>query len=74
MHFCPLSQYRRQYDPPQTPYYRVLACPSIDNLTKIALNQQHLSLNPFKLKANIEEKLKIIFKHLKVTSNLRQRI
>ncbi len=65
-HFCPSnklvkkekinSKYRRQYDPPQTPYYRILACPSIDNLTKIALIQRHLSLNPFKLKAHIEEK------------------
>lgn len=83
-HFCPSnkliektkinSKYRRKYDQPQTPYHRVLACQSIQNQTKEDLIKLHNSLNPFKLKADIENKLKVIFQHVKVTSNLRQRI
>ena len=83
-HFCPSnkliektkinSKYRRKYDQPQTPYHRVLGCPGIENQTKENLIKIHNSLNPFKLKAAIESKLKIIFDHVKVTSNVRQRI
>jgi hypothetical protein len=41
---------------------------------KERLHSVHKTLNPFILKKNIEKKLKVIFKKVKVTSNVRQRI
>lgn len=83
-HFCPAtklvekvkinSKYRRKFDTPKTPYQRVLECEAIEKTTKQQLKDTHLSINPFDLKKNIEQKLKTIFQHVKVTSNTRQRI
>jgi len=41
---------------------------------KERLRAVHRSLNPFILKKTIEQKLRVIFKQVKVTSNVRQRI
>ena len=41
---------------------------------KERLKTVHQSLNPFILKKIIEKKLRVIFKNVKVTSNVRQRI
>jgi hypothetical protein len=83
-HFCPSmkltekkrinSKYLKKYDAPQTPYHRVLASNQITDEAKEHLKQVHQSLNPFILKKTIEQKLRVIFKHVKVTSNVRQRI
>ncbi|MGA0290326.1 MAG: ISNCY family transposase [Pseudohongiellaceae bacterium] len=83
-HFCPSmkllekerinSKYRKKYDTPQTPYQRVLASDQITDAAKAHLKTVHQSLNPFILKNNIERKLRAIFRHVKVTSNVRQRI
>ena len=83
-HFCPSmkliekqrinSKYRKKYDAPQTPFHRVLASDHVSNEIKEDLKAVHQSLNPFILKRNIEKKLRVIFKHVKVTSNVRQRI
>ena len=83
-HFCPSlklkeksrdgSRYVRRYYDPMTPYERVMAHPEISDETKTALREQHAELNPFKLKAAIERKLKIIFSHIPVSSIVRQRI
>ena len=83
-HYCPSmkllkkqrinSKYYKKYDAPQTPYQRVLASDQINNETKNRLKTVHQSLNPFILKKIIEKKLRVIFKHVKVTSNVRQRI
>ena len=68
------SKYLKKYDPPQTPYDRVLASNQITDEAKEHLKTVHQSLNPFILKKTIEKKLRVIFKYVKVTSNVRQRI
>ena len=68
------AKYKRRYDAPKTPYQRVLESEFVDDATKEKLRATYKSLNPFKLKAEIERKLTMIFKHVKVTSNVRQRI
>lgn len=68
------SKYRKKYDNPQTPYHRVLASDKISEKTKQQLKSVHQSLNPFILKQTIEKKLRVIFKLVKFTSNVRQRI
>ncbi len=83
-HFCPSmklrekmrinSKYRKKYTAPQTPYDRVLASDQITDKAKEQLKMAHHSLNPFILKKIIEKKLRVIFKQVKVTSNVRQRI
>jgi len=45
-----------------------------DEQTKLQLKNVHLTLDPFKLKAEIESKIRQIFNLVKVTSNVRQRI
>ncbi len=44
------------------------------NEAKDRLSAVHQSLDPFILKRTIERKLRVIFRHVKVTSNVRQRI
>ena len=83
-HFCPSmklrekkrinSKYYKKYDPPRTPYDRVLASDHISDEVKERLKTVHQSLNPFILKRKIEKKLRVIFQYVKVTSNVRQRI
>jgi len=83
-HFCPSmklqskerinSKYRKTYDTPKTPFQRVMRSGHISEQTKEQLRTVHLSLNPFILKQSIERKLRAIFKHVKVTSNVRQRL
>jgi hypothetical protein len=83
-HFCPSmkllskrrvnSKYYKKYDSPQTPYHRVMASDHVSDDAKKALETRHRHLNPFILKQTIEKKLRVIFQHVKVTSNVRQRI
>ncbi len=83
-HFCPTlklrektrinSQYRRRYDPPQTPYQRLMASPALSAQQKQALEASHRGLDPFTLRAGIERKLKVIFQHVTVTPNVRRRL
>jgi hypothetical protein len=83
-HFCPTfkllekkkiaSKYKRKYEYPQTPYQRLMNSDCIAQEKKIQLQACHQDLNPFILKRKIEEKLKEIFKLVKVTNNVRQRI
>lgn len=83
-HFCPTfkllekkkiaSKYKRKYEYPQTPYQRLTNSTFITPEKKIELGACHQNLNPFILKRKIEEKLKEIFKLVKVTNNVRQRI
>tara|TARA_R110002110_G_C13338772_1_gene707506 strand:+ start:51 stop:1217 length:1167 start_codon:yes stop_codon:yes gene_type:complete len=68
------SRYKKIYDMPKTPYERVLESDFVDNKTKDKLRAIHRSLNPFTLKDEIERKLSVIFKNLKVTSNVRHRL
>ncbi len=68
------ARYQKKYEKSQTPYARVMACSDIDIKTKEQLKKTHESLNPFALKQQVEAKLKIVFNHVTVTSNVRQRI
>jgi len=68
------SKYYKKYDSPRTPYDRVMASEYVSDEEKERLQTVHNALNPFILKKNIEKKLRIIFKKVKVTSNVRQRI
>ena len=60
--------------PPRTPYDRILASDHVTEEAKERLKIVHQSLNLFVLKKNIEKKLRVISKYVKVTSNVRQRI
>jgi hypothetical protein len=51
----------RRYEPPQTPYARLLASPHISQKAKARLQAEHARLNPFTLKKNIELKLRLFF-------------
>lgn len=83
-HFCPNmkikekvrlgSRYKKIYHEPKTALTRVLESPEVSDYNKESLKNLHKSLNPFKLKTAIERKLKLIFKHVSVTSNVRHRI
>ena len=84
-HFCPgmklvekqriNSKYKKRYDAPKTPYQRLLDSAHTDEATINRLRNVHKGLNPFViLKQGIEKKLKRIFRQIKVTSNVRQRI
>lgn len=83
-HFCPgmkltdkqriNARYVKRYDQPQTPYQRVMDCEQVGAEVKSSLKALHDSLNPFILKQQIEAKLRTIFQHVTVTSNVRQRL
>lgn len=68
------SKYRRLYSALQTPLQRLIDSPHVSRLNKEALKTMHQTLNPFKLKHAIEQKLRAIFQFVTVTSNVRQRI
>ena len=51
----------RRYDPPKTPYQRVMESPLVTPAIKWDLTAQFKTLNPFQLRAAIETKLKKIF-------------
>jgi len=83
-YFCPTfkliekikinSRYKRKYDTPKTPYQRLLESDAIDEENKTKLKARYESLDPFKLKASVERKLKAIFKLVSVSSNVRLRL
>lgn len=55
------SRYRKTYEPPQTPYQRVIASEVTSEKAKARLAKTFETLNPFALKKAIEKKLKRIF-------------
>jgi hypothetical protein len=55
------SRYRRRYEPPRTPYERLLESPHVSNEAKLRLQHTFRHLNPFFLKRVIERKLKRVF-------------
>lgn len=83
-HFCPNqklkekqrcgAKYKKKYHPPQTPYQRIIDHPGVPKSVKAALKNQHDQLNPFAIKAAIEQQLKLIFSHVSVTPNVRHRL
>ena len=83
-HFCPTlkllqkkrinSKYYKKYETPRTPYQRLIESPYVSTESKKTLDNLHQSLDPFKLKHQIDRQLKAIFKLVSVTSNVRKRI
>jgi hypothetical protein len=55
------SRYVKTYEPPQTPYQRLLTSPDITANAKEKLRLLYNSLNPFILRKSIQTKLKVIF-------------
>jgi hypothetical protein len=68
------SKYYKRYSAPKTPYQRILESEYIDKEIKEKLKRKHETLNPFDLKRTIEKKLKNIFAHVTITSNVRKRL
>jgi hypothetical protein len=70
-YFCPTlklkeklrinSRYVKKYEPPQTPYQRLMDSNDVSHDAKRSLETVYNSLNPFKLKRRIDDKLKVIF-------------
>jgi hypothetical protein len=70
-YFCPTlklkekqrinSRYSKKYEAPQTPYQRILDSVDVSKEAKGTLVAVYNSLNPFKLKRKIDDKLKSIF-------------
>jgi len=70
-YFCPTlklkekqrinSRYTKKYESPQTPYQRLLDSDTVSNNAKRTLESIYISLNPFKLKRKIDDKLKALF-------------
>jgi len=83
-HFCPSlklkhkerrgSRYHKTYHPPTTPYQRLLDSQALSQEQKDQLREYHLSLDPFKLRKQIDRELKAIFRLVSVTSNVRKRL
>lgn len=63
------SKYRRCYDQAATPYARVLAHPAIEQNVKEQLRQKHTTLNPLKLKQQIDTLRSRIFTLQRQTGN-----
>jgi len=53
------SRYRRSYEPPQTPYQRLIR--RVSPKTRSALKEQHRQHNPVALKKKLEQELKLFF-------------
>jgi len=70
-YFCPTlklkekqrinSRYIKKYESPQTPYQRLLDSKDVAAEAKITLERIYNSINPFKLKRKIDDKLKALF-------------
>ena len=54
------SKYKREHTKPMTPYDRIQSSPAITEEKKNELQEIYKTLNPFKLRENIEAKLKVI--------------
>jgi hypothetical protein len=55
----------KRYDQPKTPYQRVLESPYVSASMKRSLKEQFETLNPFRLRKAIEDKLNTIFRILR---------
>lgn len=62
----------KKYDSPKTPYQRVIESNYVSDTSKQHLSSIYHSLNPFKLRKEIERKLSIIFKVLRVKTSLQK--
>lgn len=51
------SKVKKKYDKPKTPYQRIIECPTVSEEVKDKLRKTKATLNPFKLQAQLQEKL-----------------
>lgn len=58
------SKIKKEYETPKTPYQRLLDCEHVSTEQKEALKRTFASLDPFKLKISMEQKLKKIFAYV----------
>jgi hypothetical protein len=68
------ARYRKKYDASKTSYQRLVDCGHLTDDAKNRLRHIHETLNPLILKQAIEKKPKGIFRDIRVTSNVRQRL
>jgi hypothetical protein len=59
------SKITKRYDDAQTPYQRLMKAPNLSEERKEKLKQRYKGLNPFELKAGLEQRLKSFFLLLK---------
>ena len=52
----------KKYDKPKTPYQRLMECPTLSDEVKQKLTATKATLNPFKLQAELQEKLALFHK------------
>lgn len=55
------SRVQKSYEPPQTPYQRVLASAAVDAASKQQLKRQYQQLNPAALKRELDKLRKYLF-------------
>ena len=68
------GKYYKKYETPRTPCQRLIESPDVAQKDKKTLENLHQTLDPFKLKQQIDRQLKEIFRLVTVTSNVRKRI
>jgi len=64
---------KKKYDVPQTPYHRLLKTQGVPTTKKQQLSALYESLNPVKLKADIEQHLKLLAKLVREQRELTQK-
>ena len=55
----------KRYDQPKTPYQRVLESPDVSASVKRSIKEQFETLNPFRLRKVMEDKMSTIFRILR---------
>lgn len=66
------AKIQKKYDKPITPYQRLLNSNALSDKQLNDLIKKRKTLNPFKLKNGLEEKLSIFFKQLKMYNNSKE--
>ncbi len=64
------AKVKKKYDKPKTPYQRIMECPEVEESVKAALRARKEKLNPFKLQAELQQKL-ALFHRLNDAYNLK---
>ena len=54
----------KKYDKPKTPYQRLMDSDTLTMTQKERLEREHVSLNPFKIRKLMDEKLKVFYKSI----------
>ena len=63
------SKYVKKYDPPKTPYQRLLESADLSKEAKLALELKYMGMNPFQLRERLELELKAFFSELRESSH-----